>query len=138
MGGQARGLVMSVLQNDPASKALIWADVYASVQGEGQQYHIEFDKGNEAIYLIHAHLASHAEKVDLNMALQNSIDVPIERCIAKTICNRYGVQACSIIPAYGQVDVEGIEYYTAHIPVSYRGAAPSQLLIICERKTNGH
>lgn len=65
MGGQTRGLAMSVLQNDPTAKAVLWSDVCASVHCEGQSYHMEQAKGNEANYLIDACLVEHIESVDL-------------------------------------------------------------------------
>ena len=100
MGGQTRSLAMSVLQNDPTAKAVLWSDVYASVHCEGQSYHMEQAKGNEANYLIDACLVEHIESVDLPEVLTCSIDTPIKKCIAQAVCNKYGLRACSIIPAY--------------------------------------
>lgn len=136
MGGQARSLVMSVLQNDPTEKAVLWSDVYTSVHGEGQMYHMEQAKGNEANYLINACLVEHIESVEFPEALTYSIDIPIEKCIARAVCNRYGLQACSIIPAYGQVESH-YDYFTALISISHNKyvQVPHQLLIICERRS---
>lgn len=125
---------MSVLQNDPAEKAVLWSDVYTSVYGEGRTYHLEQARDNEVNYLINTQLVEHIENCNLPEVLVNSIDIPLEKCIAQAVCNRYGLPACSVIPAYRQVESR-YDYFTALIPTSHNihTQVPHQLLIICER-----
>lgn len=130
---------MSVLQDDPSSKAILWADIYVSVYGEAQGLHIEPTIGDEAKYLKNADLAIHNMNMRFDGALNHSIDKPIEEHIAHEICLQYGAPACSVIPAYGLVNIS-CDYFVAIIP-AFRNVnkyTPTQILITCERRANEH
>lgn len=130
---------MSVLQNDPSSKAILWADIYVSVYGAAQGLHIESTTGTEAQYLKDVNLATHSMDMRFDGALNHSIDKPIEEHIAHEICLQYGAPACSVIPAYGLVDIN-CDYFVVILPTlrNMPGYTPTQILITCERRANEH
>lgn len=130
---------MSVLQDDPSFKAILWADVYVSVYGAAQGLHIESTTGMEAQYLKDVDLVPHDASMALNEALNYSIDKPIEECIAHELCLQYGAPACSVIPAYGVVNTN-CDYFVAILPAfrNLNRHAPTQILITCERRANEH